>query len=333
MAFWGEYVSVAERQAKAKRQVTALRKKGLKVEPVEISGTMIASTFWGKNWCKHLESFSDYSNRLPRGRSYVRQGAVCHLAVENGAIFAMVNGTSLYHVDIKVSALPSSTWTALTRKCTGQISSMLELLSGKLSKSVMEVVCDRDEGLFPKPREIKLSCSCPDGARMCKHVAAVLYGVGHRLDSDPELLFLLRGVDPVELLANPVSVNETSGEDSLEESDLASLFGIEMDFEAPSVPAVTSVKKKASKKRVVAVKSKAKATKAKAKAKAKAKVTAKPAKKKASQKRVAAAKTTVKATKAKVTTKAKPAKKKASKKRVSAVTANKRVLSKAKGEP
>lgn len=313
MAFWGEYVSVAERQAKAKRQVTALRKKGLKVEPVEISSTMIARTFWGKNWCRHLESFSDYSNRLPRGRSYVRHGAVCHLSIENGLVAGMVNGSSLYHVEIKISALPSGTWTSLTQRCTGQIASMLELLSGKLSKSVMEVVCNRDEGLFPKPREIKLSCSCPDGARMCKHVAAVLYGVGHRLDSDPELLFVLRGVDPVELLANPVSVKEASGEDSLEESDLANLFGIEMDFEAPlpPAPAVKSVKKKASKKRVAAVKTKAKASKAKAVAKVE------PAKRsKTNKKRVAAAK--AKVTKTKVAAKVQPANKKASKKRVAA---------------
>ena len=286
MAFFGEYVSVAARQAQAKKQVTALRKKGLKVEPVEIEATMIARTFWGKSWCRHLESFSDYSNRLPRGRSYVRHGAVCHLTVESGVITGLVNGTALYQVKITISALPDSTWRALTERCTGQISSMLELLGGKLSKSVMEVVCDRDEGLFPKPREIKLSCSCPDGVRMCKHVAAVLYGVGHRLDTAPELLFLLRGVDPVELLANPVSVS-TDEDDELAGSDLASLFGIEMDFEDAPVAVKSPSKKKAAKKKrtaskaksVAAVKAKSASTKkakAKAKASKKSKATKKP---------------------------------------------------------
>lgn len=268
MAFWGEYVSVAERQAKAKRQVTALKKKGMKVEPVEVSGTMIARTFWGKSWCRHLESFSDYSNRLPRGRSYVRHGAVCHLAMQSGLVSGLVNGSSLYQVEIKISELPSTTWAALTQKCTGKISSMLELLGGKLSKSVMEVVCDRSDGLFPKPREIKLSCSCPDGARMCKHVAAVLYGVGNRLDDDPELLFVLRGVDPVELLANPVSVS--SGEDDdLAGNDLASLFGIEMDFgEAEPAAAKAPARKKTAKKKR-AIGKKAKAVNAKSTTKAK----------------------------------------------------------------
>lgn len=259
MAFFGEYVSVAQRQAKAKKQIAALRKKGLTVEPVEVPARAITSTFWGKSWCRHLESFSDYSNRLPRGRSYVRHGAVCHLVVEAGQIFGLVNGSALYQVEITVSGLPAATWGAVKGKCTGQISSMLELLAGKLSKSVMEVVCNREEGLFPKPREIKLSCSCPDGARMCKHVAAVLYGVGNRLDSSPELLFLLRGVDPVELLANPVTVDV--GENDLDGSDLASLFGIEMDFEGDVPMAEPLTKKRSSKK--TAVKKKRAATKSK----------------------------------------------------------------------
>ena len=268
MAFWGDYVTVAERQAKAKRQVTALRKKGMQVDPVEVSGTMIARTFWGKSWCRHLESFSDYSNRLPRGRSYVRHGAVCHLVMQSGLVSGLVNGSSLYRVEIKISELPPTTWVALTQKCTGKISSMLELLGGKLSESVMEVVCDRNDGLFPKPREIKLSCSCPDGARMCKHVAAVLYGVGNRLDNDPELLFVLRGVDPAELLASPVSVISNE-EDGLADNDLASLFGIEMDFgEAePAASKATSRKKTAKKKRAATAKARPATAKSTTKAK------------------------------------------------------------------
>lgn len=290
MAFWGEYVSVAQKQAKAKQMVKDLRKSGLKAEPVEISGRIIARTFWGKNWCRHLESFSDYSNRLPRGRSYVCHGAVCHLSVESGLITGLVSGSHPYKVEIRVHALSSDTWTALSRKCTGQISSMLELLSGKLSKSVMEVVCDRQDGLFPKPREMRLTCSCPDGARMCKHVAAVLYGVGHRLDDDPGLLFSLRGVDPTELLANPVSVGNTDG-DELAENDLADLFGIEMDSsdsppERPIVKKTKPTTKKVAKKTATKGKTKGRTTKAKTKTKPKTASKAKTAKKaKAAKKR------------------------------------------------
>lgn len=230
MAFWGEYVSVAQRQAKARQLQATLRKKGHKVDPVAIEGRTIVRSFWGKRWCQHLESFSDYSNRLSRGRSYVRHGAVCHLAIESGTIFAQVSGSSLYQVKIGVTALQSKIWDAVKTRCAGQIASMLELLEGKLSKHVMGIVCDRDHGLFPSPREITLSCSCPDGARMCKHVAATLYGVGHRLDREPDLLFRLRGVDPVELLTSPVATPIGSeDEESLNSDDLASLFGIDMD--------------------------------------------------------------------------------------------------------
>ena len=263
MAMWGEYVSVASRRAQAEREVKKLRKQGHHVDPVVIEGNSIASTFWGKSWCRHLESFSDYANRLPRGRSYARHGAVCHLAITNGEIEGMVSGSYLYHVRITVNLLPSDLWSDLKERCSGQIASMLELLNGKLSKNVMTTVCDRDLGLFPKPYEIKLSCSCPDGARMCKHVAAVLYGVGNRLDRDPELLFQLRGLDPVELLAAPVSVASAVDDDALMSDDLGALFGIELDLE---IPAAAPQKKKASsvKKKAVAKAKKKSAGKSKA---------------------------------------------------------------------
>lgn len=248
MAFWGEYVSVASRRAQAEREVKKLRKQGHTVDPVSIEGNAIARTFWGKSWCRHLESFSDYASRLPRGRSYARHGAVCHLAVSSGVVEGIVSGSYLYQVRITVSPLPSDLWSDLKKRCSGQIASMLELLNGKLSKNVMTTVCDRALGLFPKPREIKLSCSCPDGARMCKHVAAVLYGVGNRLDRNPELLFQLRGVDPIELLATPVSVTSGVDENTLADDDLEALFGIELDLDVPSPAPQTKIASKAKKK-------------------------------------------------------------------------------------
>ncbi len=229
MAFYGDYVSVSDRKAQAKREVEKLRKKGQEVSPVVIEGRGIARSFWGKRWCDHLESFSDYASRLPRGRSYVRNGSVCHLAVEPGAVEALVSGSSMYKVAITVTALRDEAWSEIKARCVGGIDSMMELLQGKLSDRVMSVVVDRETGLFPKPREIKLSCSCPDGARMCKHVAAVLYGVGHRLDSEPELLFRLRQVNPLELLQAPLALPEGAAPGALPEDRLEEIFGIELD--------------------------------------------------------------------------------------------------------
>jgi uncharacterized Zn finger protein/DNA-binding XRE family transcriptional regulator len=209
-------------------------KQGLTVQPVEIEGRKIARTFWGEAWCNHLESFSDYANRLPRGRTYVRNGSVCHLEISGGEIKAVVSGSSLYDVKISIRELPREKWNIVTGRCSGKIGSLLELLQGKLSNGVMAIVTDRDEGLFPLPGDIQMHCSCPDWAVMCKHVAAVLYGVGARLDRSPEFLFVLRGVDHGELItanaaaATSITKGRSTDGKQIAESDLEDLFGIEM---------------------------------------------------------------------------------------------------------
>lgn len=228
-AFWDPYVSVGQRKAKAGREITKLRKSGKAIYPVEIEGRLIARSFWGKRWCEHLESFSDFSNRLPRGRTYARNGSVCHLEMGEGLVEALVSGSAMYTVRITIAPLDQEKWSALKAQCVGRIASMLELLKGQLSDQVMGLVVDRTSGLFPLPREIKLGCSCPDGARMCKHLAAVLYGVGHRLDTRPDLLFVLRGVDPLELFSSQLALPTGATDDTLDESRLGDIFGIDLD--------------------------------------------------------------------------------------------------------
>ena len=231
---WQPYVPVYARRAQARREMEKLRKRGVDVHPVEIEGRKIARTFWGEAWCDHLEQFSDYANRLPRGRSYVRNGSVCHLAISEGVVEAMVSGSELYQVRVEIGKLPAEKWKRVKEQCAGRIGSLLELLQGRLSDHVMAVVGDRDRGLFPHPREIRLQCSCPDWAVMCKHVAAVLYGVGARLDEEPELLFVLRGVDHVELIGAEVDLAATAaggkkaGGRRIAQEDLSDVFGIEL---------------------------------------------------------------------------------------------------------
>ena len=240
MSWWSfrPYVPVAQRRAKAMRRLEKLSKKGQKISPVEITGRTIATTFWGKAWCDNLESYSDYSNRLPRGRTYARNGSVVHLQIEPGKVTSLVSGSELYRITIEIKPLGAATWKAVKTKCSQQIGSLVELLQGKLSKGVMEIVTTHHGGLFPVPKEIEMSCSCPDWAGMCKHVAATLYGVGNRLDHHPELLFALRQVDPMELIAQAgSSVNKkpaTGKRKIIAASDLADVFGIE--FDAPPPP-------------------------------------------------------------------------------------------------
>ncbi|RLA51896.1 MAG: hypothetical protein DRQ98_10945 [Gammaproteobacteria bacterium] len=236
---WAPYVPVAKRRAKAAREINKLRKKGVEIEPVEVQGRKIARTFWGEAWCSHLEQFSDYANRLPRGRTYVRNGSVCHLAISKGKVEAIVSGSSLYKVNIKVTPLPATKWKNVRKQCAGQIGSILELLQGRFSDNVMAIVTDKNNGLFPSPSEINLSCNCPDWAGMCKHIAAVLYGVGTRLDHQPELLFLLRNVDHEELITAELDIQSATSKKGkrrrLAGADLADVFGV--DMEEPVKPA------------------------------------------------------------------------------------------------
>jgi uncharacterized Zn finger protein len=255
---WRPYVSVAERRRKAAKKMAALRKKGINIQPVEIEGRKIAKTFWGAAWCDHLESFSDYANRLPRGRTYVRNGSVCHLGIAKGKIDAKVSGSSLYEVKVKIEKLSPAKWRTIKQQSAGQIGSLLELLQGKLSDEVMHIVTDRKEGLFPLPKEISFGCDCPDWADMCKHIAAVMYGIGARLDASPELLFKLRGVNHEELIAvdaeAAVSSATTSGKSKkIATNDLSDVFGIDLssgDEAAPNTrPRTTTARKKAIKKK------------------------------------------------------------------------------------
>jgi uncharacterized Zn finger protein len=229
---WTHYVPVAERRAKALKQLEKMKKRGLKVQPVELSGRKIADSFWGKGWCDHMESFSDYANRLPRGRSYVRNGSVCHLEIQGGGIKAIVSGSVLYNVSITISPLTKKKWNTVKSACTGRIGSLIDLLRGRLDHGVMEVVSDRREGLFPLPGEMKFACDCPDWADMCKHVAAVLYGVGARLDHSPEMLFLLRGVNHEELVDVSATITGAAKTGTsrrrIAATGLADVFGIEM---------------------------------------------------------------------------------------------------------
>ena len=229
---WRPYVPVAERRAKAARELSKLSKKtGQAALPVLLNGRKIAGTFWGKAWCDNLEAYSDFANRLPRGRTYVRNGSVVDLQISKGTVTALVSGSSLYKIEINIKPLAPPLWKAIQTECAGKIDSLIELLQGKLSSGVMQIVTRQERGLFPTPKEIDLDCSCPDWADLCKHVAASLYGVGARLDQNPGLLFLLRGVDPADLISKASAadaVRQVGPAPSMSDSEVADVFGIEL---------------------------------------------------------------------------------------------------------
>lgn len=237
---FGEYVPVAERRRRAEQKIKKLeKKKGFKAQPI-LQTRVIASTFWGKAWCEYIESLSDFESRLSRGKRYTRNGSVCHLSIDKGNIKAIVAGSELYNITIKIHTLASPKWKNIKEKCKGEINSILDLLNGQLSEKVMDIVCNKHSGLFPLSKEIDLHCDCPDWAYMCKHLASVLYGVGTRLDQNPEQLFILRDVDYKEIVDVSSAVIEATTTKSsagrrIADTSITDVFGIDVSTDDRTV--------------------------------------------------------------------------------------------------
>lgn len=244
--YWGfaPYVSVAEKRAKAARKLKELMKNNADIQPITIEGRTIARTWWGKAWNDNLESYADYSNRIGRGRSYVRNGALLDLKIAPGKVESLVQGTRSepYSVTIRIKPIDKKIWRHIRDSSQGKIGSMQELLAGRFPKDLGELFTVQGKGLFPTPKEIEFQCSCPDWAYMCKHVAATLYGIGARLDHEPALFFTLRHAEIRDLLTEAVrertrrlleKAKGTTGR-VIAEADVAEVFGI--DLEEPAAP-------------------------------------------------------------------------------------------------
>jgi uncharacterized Zn finger protein len=236
---WGKYVSVREKREKARKKLSQLMKKNPSMRPVTIKGKSLANSWWGKAWNVNLERYSDYSNRIGRGRSYVRNDAILDLKIEKGKIYALVQGSESkpYSVNITIKPLEKKTWKAIKFACAGKLETLTELLEGKFPKILESLFTAKGKGLFPSPKEILFQCSCPDWAYMCKHIAAVLYGVGTRLDEDPSLFFILRNVNMRDLIEQTLAQKsktllKNTGTKSgriIKSADMSAMFGIDME--------------------------------------------------------------------------------------------------------
>lgn len=271
MSYWGfpRYISVGEKQQRSKKKLEQLKKKNKNIAPIIIEGRILAHTWWGKAWNKNLEGYADYSNRIGRGRSYVRCGSVLDLQISGGEVKSLVQGseTRPYSIVIKIKALEKSIWKKIKGVCEGKLDSLQELLVGKFPKALDEIFTAHGKGLFPSPKEIDFDCSCPDWASMCKHVAATLYGIGARLDKDPNLFFALRKIEINDLITETVKdktkelLTKAKKKSSriIVGQDLSSIFGIELDSvskPAKKVKAKVSRKGKTTKTKKSTVKTK-----------------------------------------------------------------------------
>nr|MBA3312025.1 SWIM zinc finger family protein [Planctomycetaceae bacterium] len=234
-AFWAPRVPVATKIARGRAAAKKLAaSEGRKPEPIAVQGRKIAKTFWGVKWCENLERYRDLSNRLPRGATYVRNGSVADLVIEPARVRAVVGGTEAYTVKIDIQTLKRGVWEAICRECAQAVDSLFDLLQGRFNDNVMQRLTQADGGLFPHKTEISMTCSCPDSASVCKHIAAAFYGVAARLDQRPDLLFKLRNVDHLELIAHATDAANldqalSSSGESLSDADLGDIFGIELE--------------------------------------------------------------------------------------------------------
>lgn len=236
--YYPPYVPVAKKKAKAAKALEKIKKKNIAVQPVIIVGTKIAKSWWGKAWCDNLEKYADYENRIGRGRSYVRQNAVLDLKINSGEVTALVQGSAKkpYATSVKIALIKPAVWRTIQEACSGKIETLSGLLQGKFPQELADLFTMKGAGLFPSPDEITFDCSCPDWASMCKHVAAVLYGVGARLDHDPSLFFTLRQVDINTLISKAVAIQsevmikkaDKKTKRVIEDIDVSAVFGIEM---------------------------------------------------------------------------------------------------------
>ncbi|HBG01522.1 MAG TPA: hypothetical protein DDW87_08120 [Firmicutes bacterium] len=230
-----EYVPVSVKKEKAQRQVEKLKKKNPDLAPIVIEGRTIARTWWGKAWNANLELYADYSNRLARGRSYIRSGAVVDLQIDAGVVTALVQGSRRkpYTIQIEIDPVPDDQLERIVELCDQRIADLEQLVAGKFPKELGELFTVKGKGLFPTTKEIHFSCSCPDWASMCKHVTAVLYGIGARFDLDPTLFFTLRNVDFQLFIKKTIdqkmkSMLKNAGKTTnrvLDDADVAGLFG------------------------------------------------------------------------------------------------------------
>lgn len=150
-----------------------------------------------QRWVEALERMSlGYSNRLARGRTYARAGRTHDLTVKAGEVTAKVTGSRAtpYKVRIALGKLPESKWTKAIAAMAGKAQFAAELLAGQMPQEIDAAFKEAGASVFPaKEADLQTSCSCPDWANPCKHVAATHYVLGEALDRDPFLLFELRG--------------------------------------------------------------------------------------------------------------------------------------------
>ncbi len=220
-------MKVADWGKLAQARLADLRADGaLQLNPVHEKSRKLAKNAWGSAWMRQLAYCEQEGFSLAAGRSLLRHGCVLDVQVGRGTIDALVSGEELYEIHLKLAEPDEEKIEYLREQCGAHIDSLVALLDGKIDASVMQQLCDPEEGLLPLPYEWQMDCNCPDWNEPCPHAAAAIYAAGCLIDAEPRLLFTLRGIEPSTLCEVP----STAAAD-FDATDLANTFGIDIDLE------------------------------------------------------------------------------------------------------
>ena len=206
---YGDYYrqpTMAELGQKARASAAQLERKGRMLTPALVEGRTIARTWWGKAWVSNIERYADFSNRVGRGKRYVRAGCVIDLQVSKSRIEAVVQGSRKkpYEVSVYIEPMGDEAFAALLERCSTRADSLESLVAGDFPQEMKNQLTAGRDGIFPAPALVRFDCSCPDSALMCKHIAAAIMGVAPLLDANPLLLFELRGINTQDLVKRSV---------------------------------------------------------------------------------------------------------------------------------
>ena len=189
------HLSAAARKALAEQERKRVLAENPDFIPLRVTHTQkLARSFWGQAWNRNLDTYQDYDTRFDRGRRHLRAGAVVNLQLIGPQVEAHVWDHRLYPVSATFAPLDTEKWAAFRKDSAGEFDSLVALLQGKVSDTLLARIIDPQKGLFPERQALTYRCTCLDDAPLCEHIAAVLYGIGVCFDENAELFFSLRAI-------------------------------------------------------------------------------------------------------------------------------------------
>lgn len=219
-------LKAADLERLAQQHREQLAAAGVELHPVVSRSRKLATSFWGSAWMRRLSVCEAGGLCLAPGRTLLRHGCVLDVRVTPGRAEALVSADELYEVELRLSPPEEEQVEHLATLCAGKIDTLLSLLEGRVDEALLQQLCDPENGLLPDARDWHISCSCPDWAEPCPHAAAVMYALGVLLDSQPELLFTLRSIDPAVLIRRPQQATAC-----FDAASLSATFGIDLDID------------------------------------------------------------------------------------------------------